>query len=853
MRAHIRRMPMAERSLQRYREKRDPARTPEPFGTGQRSPAGGSAGTFVVQQHAARRMHWDLRLEIDGVLVSWAVPRGPSPDPKERRLAVQTEDHPLEYADFEGIIPAGNYGAGAMIVWDRGNYRTIDSTPSGEGLARGKLDLEMYGHKLRGHWTLVRTKDDAGKNWLLLKKADGQATAPELVVALPGSILSGLSIEQLQQGVRRTEEIAAAAGAAGAPQRAVDVTQMSPMLAETVEKAFSKDGWWFEVKYDGVRVLAARDREGRVQLRYRTGRDATAIFPEIARAVAHLPCDDCIVDGEICALTARGVSSFELLQNRLGRGDPAAAARAAAEIPVVMFCFDLPAAAGHDLRALPLAERKELLRKLLPQIGTLRYAEHFEGNGEALFKAAEELGIEGIVAKRAASLYQSGRRSRDWLKIKVQQTADVVIVGLVRGKGSRKDLGSLMVAWYADGALVYAGNVGTGLDAQIIGTLLPRLDAAQRPTPAFRGTPPGPVRDNVFVEPQLVAAVRYAEVTNAGVLRQPVFLGLRDDKQIAECVAPRARSEERRESLAAPPTPAVALRLSNVDKVFWPEDGYTKGDLLRYYEAVWPWLEPYLRDRPVVLTRYPDGIAGKSFFQKNAPEFTPDWVETFHIEGNDYFICNDLQTLLYVINSGCIPLHVWSARRETLERPDWTILDLDPKGAPFADVVRVARHLHQLLGELGTPHFVKTSGQDGLHLLIPLGAALTHTEAKLFAELLARVAATDLSDIATVARPLGARGGKVYIDFLQNGFGKTIVGPFSVRPRVKAPVSTPLEWSEVTARLDPSKLTIATVPPRLHKRPDPMRAVLETKADVHAALAALHARLHSAAGSGSPT
>jgi len=835
---------MAQRTLDEYRRKRDPGHTPEPFGDEGGAPGTDAAGgIFVVQQHAARRMHWDFRLAIGGVLVSWAVPRGPSLDPKEKRLAVQTEDHPLEYADFEGIIPAGNYGAGATIAWDRGTYRTVDGSNAGEDLRRGKLDIELRGHKLRGRWGLVRTKGDGDKSWLLIRKGLAPpAATSELVVSLPASIFSGLTVEELGNGVRLTEELGRLAEAAGAPRRVLDLRGLAPMQAESVAHAFSKPGWIFELKYDGVRVLAGRSESGEVRLFYRTGRDTTPTFPDIARAVRYVPCDSFIIDGEIVALDERGVSSFELLQQRLGLRDSAAVARGEVETPVVMYCFDLLMVAGHDLRALPLSARKELLGRLLPPIGVLRLSEHFERDGEVVFAEASRLGFEGIIAKRATSTYTSGRRSRDWLKIKAMRDADVVIVGYLRGKGSRAPLGSLMVGWWRDGTLHYAGNVGSGLTAQGIDDLLRRL--APRGTPAFEGDVAGPRHAQVFVEPQVVATVRYAEVTEAGCLRQPVFVRLRDDKTAEECVAPAERGAVLE---ANPPTPPAdterRLRLSNLDKVFWPQDGFTKGDLLRYYEQVWPLMSPYLRDRPVVLTRYPDGIDGKNFFQKNAPGFTPEWVRTQRIEDTDYFICNDLETLLYVINSACIPVHVWSARGECLDRPDWTILDLDPKGAPFAHVVNIARHTHRLLSELEVAHFVKTSGQDGLHILIPLGAMLTHAEARTLAEVLARIIVAEQAAIATVARPLGERGGKVYVDFLQNGFGKTIVAPFSVRPRAGAPVSTPVAWGEVTARLNPSRHTLRTIPVRFDKRPDPMREVLTQRVDVHRVLEVLSERV----------
>jgi bifunctional non-homologous end joining protein LigD len=839
---------MPERSLEAYRRKRDPARTPEPFSLDDapRSSASG-AYRFVIQQHAARRLHWDFRLEIDRVLVSWAVPRGPSVDPKEKRLAVQTEDHPLEYADFEGIIPAGNYGAGAVIVWDCGTYESIDGIGPADALARGKVDFVLHGHKLRGRWALVRTKGGGGKDWLLFKKADGTPTSPQPVAAQPGSVLSGLTVEELRAGQSLTATLAARARDARGVKRAVDPRSLSPMLAETSAQPFSRDGWLFELKHDGIRVLAVRDVGGKVTLFSRSRRNITTGFPEVARAIEHLPCASFVLDGEIVTLDERGVSSFERLQQRLALSNPHDVARAGTEVPVVLYAFDLLAVAGYDVRDLPLTARKALLRTLVPQAGVVRFSDHIEREGEAFFEAACVHDAEGIIAKRADSRYATGRRSRDWLKIKALKTADVAVVGYMRGKGSRTDIGSLMVAWRVDKRLQYAGNVGSGFDEATLSALRTTLDAARRDTPAFEVDPEDLKllrKNGVFSEPELVAEVRFAEATERGYLRQPVFLRLRDDKRVNECDAP----PRRKSAAVAPIVPAVTLpapelRLSNRDKVFWPADGYTKGDLLDYYDQIWPHLAPYLRDRPVVLTRYPDGIEGKSFFQKNAPDFTPEWARTYRIEDTDYFICNDRDTLLYVINSGCIPLHVWSARTTAIEHPDWSIIDLDPKGAPFTHVVAVAKWIHALLQPLDVPHFVKTSGQDGLHILIPLGGTLTHDEAKTFAEVIARLVAAELPDIATVARPLGERGGKVYVDFLQNGFGKTIAGPFSVRPRPGAPVSTPLDWREVTARLDPSRFTIKTVPDRFAKRPDPMRPILESAIDVHAALAALAERM----------
>ncbi|HXZ84923.1 MAG TPA: DNA polymerase ligase N-terminal domain-containing protein, partial [Myxococcota bacterium] len=456
--------------LRRYREKRNPDATPEPFGRDDETRAlpPNAARAFVVQQHAARSMHWDFRIEIDGALVSFAIPKGPTLDPGEKRFAAQTEDHPLEYADFEGVIPAGNYGAGAMIVWDRGSYHTAEGRSPAEGLAAGKLDLWLRGHKLRGRFGLVRMKGEGGKSWLWLSKWKGRVPEPELVVAEPGSVLSGLSVAELREGVTRSELVEKLARDAGAPERPLPASALEPMLAETAEQAFTRDGWLFELKYDGARVLALKQRDGGVRLLARSGRDATETYPEIARALRHLPVSECALDGEVVALDERGRASFELLQTRF-RGE--ARPRAEIDTPVVYFAFDALAAAGHDLRGLPLLARKEILSRIAPRNGFVRFVDHVLGEGEALLEAARANALEGIVAKRADSKYESGRRSRSWLKIKLPRTAQLAIVGYQAGKGARERLGSLLLAWRAGDALVYAGSAGSGLDDATVARL----------------------------------------------------------------------------------------------------------------------------------------------------------------------------------------------------------------------------------------------------------------------------------------------------------------------------------------------------------------------------------------------
>jgi bifunctional non-homologous end joining protein LigD len=831
--------------LKSYREKRDPNATPEPFGLdGDARPVPpGAARVFVVQQHAARSMHWDFRVEIDGALVSFAIPKGPTLDPKEKRFAAQTEDHPLEYADFEGVIPKGNYGAGAMIVWDRGSYHTVEGRSPAEGLSSGKLDLMLSGHKLRGRFTLVRMKGEGGKSWLWLAKRRGEPPKGEIVETEPGSVLSGLTVEELGAGVSRSGEVESLARAAGAPERALPDSALEPMLAESTEEAFTRDGWLFELKYDGARVVAVKRSDGTARLVARSGRDVTQAYPEIARAVRHLPVAECVIDGEVVALDERGRASFERLQPRF-RSEPTA--RGEIDIPLCYYAFDALSAMGRDLRGVPLAARKEILSHFVPRLGFVRFSDHVVGAGEALLEAARAAELEGIVAKRADSRYESGRRSRSWLKIKLPRKAKLAIVGYSRGKGSREPLGSLLLAWRVGGQWVYAGSAGSGLDDRRVAELRESLDAARVDRPQFAGDVPA--RGVVFAKPELVCEVRYTEVTSAGMLRHPVFERMLDGASLEECVAPAEVGG------ATEPPPPVAKpakreqddgqpRLTRLEKVFWPDEGYTKGDLLAYYEAVWPWLAPYLKDRPLVLTRYPDGIEGKSFYQKNAPDFTPDWVTRQEIEGTDYFICNELRTLLHVINSGAIPLHVWHSRVQSLDRPDWLVLDLDPKQAPFAHVVEIARHIHDMLEELGAAHFVKTSGQDGLHVLLPLAAALDHDDARRLAEVLARAVVADLPKIATITRPVAARGDRVYVDYLQNGRGKLIASIFSARPRPHAPVSMPLEWKQVNARLDPTKFTIKTAPARLAKTGDPMLGVLGPGVDAVELLGALAQRL----------
>ncbi len=864
---------MSPRSLDPYRAKRSPERTPEPFDE-REAAAPGEPLQFVVQQHAARSMHYDLRLEWGGVLLSWAVPKGPSRDPADKQLAVQTEDHPLDYANFEGVIPKGEYGAGAMIVWDRGRWEPLLDPE--EGFIKGKQLFELHGFKLRGKWTLVRIQKDP-KSWLLIKERDAWAQSPAPAWD-QASVLSGLTVEELGDGVDRGEAVLAALAKRGKSRPAPRAEDMQPMLAETRREPFSKPGWLFELKYDGYRLLAAKRAAaaqagagvGRALLRTRAGNDATRTFPEIARAVAALPYGEIQLDGEAVVLDENGRPSFGLLQKRGQLRRPADIERGALELPVTFFAFDLLAFEGRDLRSLPLIERKSLLRQLLPPTGALRFADHIPERGEDLFREARRLGVEGVMAKRADAPYVGGR-SLHWLKIRAGLEDDFVVVGYTLAKGSRSGFGALHLAQYEPGArdrLVYSGRAGSGFDERQLDELARTLEPLRRKTaPCIGPLPTG--RDHVWVEPRLVAVARFTERTSDGLLRHPVFVRLRDDKRPQECVRQEDRGEEvvevpaaasavaakraasGRAKAAAIPAPARArpverkVKFTNLDKLFWPEEGYTKGDLIEFYRAIAPWLLPYLRDRPLVLDRFPDGVGGKSFFQKNAPAGTPEWIRTLPIWSDDsqrdieYFVCNDVETLLHLANLGTIPLHVWASRVDDLAHPDWCILDLDPKGAPFTDVVEIALAARKLCDRAGLPVYPKTSGSQGMHLLVPLGGQCTFEQTKQLAMILATLLARELPKIATVERVIAARRGRVYIDALQNGEGKLLVAPFSVRPVPGARVSTPLEWKEVTQRLDATRFTIRTVAQKMEKRGDPMAAVLTERADLAGALAAL--------------
>jgi len=866
-----------EAALEAYRAKRAASQTPEPFGgLGlPDDPDWTKPRMFVVQKHAATRLHYDFRLEWRGTLISWAIPHGPSTDIAEKRLAMMVEDHPVEYADFEGVIPKGNYGAGEVIVWDKGVWLPLEEPE--EGLEKGKLLFELRGFKLHGRFTLVRTKRQGqkdSKEWLLIKKPDAYAGAEGARYLTPESIYSGLTLEEVQGGSKKAAAIRERLVKLGAPRARVDAAP-DFMLAEDAKGPFKDPNFIYELKYDGYRLLVVVE-DARCELVYRRGSKATGLYPEIARAASLLPCSRLILDGELVCLDDSARPSFSRLQQRSQLRRTADVAAAAVRLPATLQAFDILAFEDFDLRSLPLLERKSLLRDILPRAGPLRFVDHIEGEGILFYNEVERMGLEGVMAKRADSKYRPGRSS-DWQKLKTDRVADFVVIGMTPPDGSRTGFGALHLAAYtrapadAGGAateprLIYAGRVGSGFTEDQLKTYRARLeeDTAKGPPCAVVEEPKG----SVYVAPRHVVEVRFKSWSAGSLLRQPVFLRWRDDKPPEECLRPGEESftsssalEERPE--AAEATPLVVdktVRFTNLTKVFWPASeanpvAYTKGDLIDYYRNVAPWFLPYLADRPITLTRYPDGIHGKSFFQKDAPPFIPGWMRTERlwsedtgkeldlIIGGDRAL-GDLETLLFIANLGAIVLHAWNARASDPARPDWIILDLDPKEAPFEHVIALAQEAKALCDEIALPCFAKTTGSSGLHVLIPTGGALTHEQCKTFAEVLARVIVTRRDTIATIVRIPAHRGGKVYLDFLQNGHGKLLVAPFSVRPLPGAPVSMPLEWSEVRLGLTPRQFTIENAVPRLQALGyDPLIGVLREKPDLLGALGKLGERV----------
>ena len=776
---------MTPDSLREYRRKRDPKKTSEPFSDRRRAEG---APTFVVQRHDARRLHYDFRLERHGALASWAVPKGVPLEPGEQRLAVHVEDHPLEYAAFEGEIPKGNYGAGLVEIWDRGTYELVEEKPN------GGLTVRLSGERLQGTWALVPAKlSGDAKNWLLIRKREEAAPSNR--------------------------------PAQGEPR-------FTPMLASLAETVPTGDGWLFEVKWDGYRAITTV-AGGDVTLTSRNGNDLTGRFPTVAQAVERaVKSPNCVLDGEVCALDEDGRSSFSAMQ----QGTPGT--------PLVLYVFDVLSLDGEPLVGLPLTERRARLEGLLDRRSrTVRLSETF-ADGEALLEAAREQGLEGVIAKRADSRYGLGKRGRDWLKIKTHDNQEFVIAGYTRGQGRRSGrFGSLVLAVHRGSELSYVGNCGTGFNDAEIDRLLRKLRPLERETSPFAVVPKMPkVRkgDVVWVEPALVCQVEFAQWTHDGRLRAPAYKGLREDKDADEVTREEPITDELRRGKRI-------LRLSNLDKPFWPDEGITKGDLLTYYRAIAPVLVPHLKDRPFTMKRFPDGVGGKFFFQKDAPKHMPDWISTRQFEAStrerpprrrliDFALVNDELALLWMVNMGCIDMNVWYSRVDKSARPDFVLFDLDPSSdVGFSETIEVALLVKQALDALGLQSFPKTSGSNGIHVLVPIERRSTFDDTRAFSEIVASALERTHPGLVTTEWTKAKRRG-VLIDSNQNGEGKTIASVYSVRPRAGAPVSTPLRWDEVNEKLNPAVYSMDVVLARVEQHGDLFEGVLTTRQSLGAAV-----------------
>jgi len=877
--------------LEEYRKKRKFDRTPEPFGEPERAdqapkseaegkrkrlpnpklslleiPAEARYGdTFVVQKHRATRLHYDFRLAINGALASWAVPKGPSLNSADKRLAVQTEDHPLEYGGFEGKIPEGSYGAGTVMVWDRGTF-AVENPPgrnldAAQQIQKGEIKFTLNGEKLHGSFVLVKLKkSEKGNEWLMIKHKDASEDPAWNIEEHDGSVLTGRTIEEIKQELPpkrspsplRPDELQDA-------RKAPMPSRLEPMLATIGDHPFSDPNWLFEIKWDGVRALALAD-EGALMLRARSGADITARYPELAALPSAISARQVILDGEIAAIDANGRSDFGLLQERMHVRAPAESL--IARVPVVYFAFDLLYCDGYDLRRSPLIERKQLLQRLLHTTERIRFSDHQLERGREIFELAKENGLEGIVAKRIDSPYVS-ERSTSWIKLKVTKTLDAVIGGWTAARTTAIPLGSLLLGLYQGKKLRFIGHVGTGFDGKKLQELSGKLEKLASPSCPFDIVPETNEKP-YWVSPTLVARVKFGEWTQEHALRHPVFIALREDVRPADCKweSEVAASNPDPLPVGVPPAvvraPAVVgrviskkaqieeelfegraetitieldgkrLRLTNLNKIYFPESGYTKRNLLAYYYEIADFILPFLRGRALVLRRYPDGINGQAFFQKDVREGLPEWFKTVPIDSEGrgkeihYATADDCASLLFLTGLGCIDHNPWSNRTDDFDHPDYFFFDLDPSdGTEFSVVVTIAQALHKALEELRLAHFLKTSGATGFHIYVPVEPVYSYEQLRTFAEIIARNVTAEHPHLVTSERIVAKRpAGRVLIDVQQNAHGRPLAAAYSVRAFPKAPVSTPVLPRELRPSLRPESLNIKTISARLREKGD---------------------------------
>jgi bifunctional non-homologous end joining protein LigD len=810
-------------ALETYRRKRNFRKTPEPRGKLPRKTAARLA--FVIHKHAARRLHYDFRLEMAGVLASWAVPKGPSLDPKERRLAVEVEDHPFDYGGFEGTIPAGEYGAGKVIVWDRGYWVPVGD-PVG-GRRQGKLKFKLFGEKLHGGWTLVRIRrareGGAKNNWLLIKENDEFAGAGDLVSERPESVSSGRTIEEIGSPQSARKSPPRGSGKSAPAGRTAPLQWIEPQLATLVTTVPTGSQWLHELKFDGYRLLCRIDN-GQVSLFTRHAQDWTGRFPSVAHAAKNLPTRRALLDGEVVALEDDGTHSFQRLQNSFNGRDSSR---------LIYYAFDLLQLDGRDVRSASLIERKKLLKKLLSEAvekdnTILRYSEHWIDQGEGLLAEACRAGLEGILSKRGDDPYQSGR-TRSWLKIKCAKSQEFIIGGFTDPAGARVGFGALLLGVHENGALRYAGKVGTGFDERALRDLHARLRPLERAAPPFTGVPKSAeFRRAHWVEPRLVCEVSFAAWTTDGLLRHASFKGLREDKPPEEITrdvpveAPPVRGSAKDDERVA------GIKLTHPDRVLYPEQGITKRELARYYERVASVMLPHLEGRPLTVLRCPEGRAGQCFYQRHAREGITEPVQSIAVRERGktarYLAVDSLPGLIALAQMGILEIHTWGSRAPHIERPDRLTFDLDPgEDVTWKEIGQGAVRLRARLEHLGLGAFLKTTGGKGLHVVVPIAPEQTWEFVKTFSRAVAESIVGEAPDSYNATASKTQRRGKIFIDYLRNSRTATAVCAYSTRARPGGPVSMPLDWADLKS--DPrSRFTIRTACEFLeHRRTDPWR------------------------------
>ena len=875
----------ARAQLTEYQRKRDFTRTGEPSGDAAPTPSRTGRLRFVVQKHAASHLHFDLRLELDGVMKSWAVPKGPSMDPSVKRLAMQVEDHPIDYNTFEGTIPKGEYGGGTVMLWDRGTYSSdTASSPDEEedairdGLKRGDIKITFYGERLRGSFALIRMKfardgSSSKPQWLLIKHRDEFATEEDVVADNMTSVESGRTMDEIASGKSRVWR---------------SNRELEPMYA-SVGGEIPEDGWTFEPKYDGIRVLAYATSTD-VKLMTRNGKNKAQQFPEIVASLKKLAAQtkrSLVVDGEIVALVDEEPARFQELQGRMHVKESSMIARYSSATPAALILFDILVDGDDVLIREPWSERRARLLKRVGKRVTsqLRVTESIEGDGKKMLENARRQGWEGIIAKRIDSHYEPGNRSRNWLKLKIEFRQEFVVGGYTEPRNSRAHIGALLLGYFDKDRFIYVGHTGGGFTQKGLEEMSRRLKPLERKTSPFEETPKTNEKAH-WVKPEVVVEVKFNEWTADRRLRQPIFLGVRDDKDPKEvglegisvqrksvrggtAAKQRARPSIPARAKSATKTPRHSasvsrrastsgkardkvdtasllelltaleekggdgyldfgggkkLKVSNLDKVFFPQEKYTKADVMRYYTRIADYILPTIQDRPLVLKRFPNGIDGESFYQQKASETAPPGVrvEVILTDGGEKqprYIGGDLLTLLYTIQLGAISVDPWHSRVQSLEYADYTIIDLDPgPRANFTRVVQVARWTKEVIDEFGLNAAIKTSGSTGLHIYLPLPPKTPNEAATIVAQMIATKVSDAHPKETTIERFVKARGAAmVYVDYLQNIQGKTVAGPYCVRAKPGATVSTPLKWTELTDALDPRDFHLGNAAERFEK------------------------------------